>query len=109
MLVIRVFRNRVGLCRSPPEPDRNRTGSTADRGGQRLFKHTEFHDGTDVAGGPVEIVAQGNIRMVGRGHFHQPACHIHRISNGSDVLMAVASETRRNDHAAMGTDLEADA
>ena len=56
----------------------------------------------------MQIIAQGYIRIVRGGDFHQPARYIDRIADGCDVLMAFAAEPGRYDLPEMSADLESD-
>src|SRR5918995_1587553 len=92
-----------------PEPDRESAGTTADRGLQRSGQGAGIENGARLSCRTEEIVAQGDIRMVRGGHFHQAACHIDRIADGRDVLVTVAAEAGCADRPIMRPDLVADA
>ena len=67
-----------------------------------------LQQGATLSGSAQQFIAGRELNAVMRGDFHQPACHIDGIAGRGDVKMTFAAEARRNDHAELRADLEAE-
>ena len=88
-----------------PQPDCERTGPASKAGFDGAFECAVHVERAIRSGDMQEFVADGQLASMEGRNLHQPAGDIDRIAGGGDVLVAFATQSRRDDRAEMRSDL----